>query len=128
MKTSQIVLALGALMGVVFAITFALNYFGDTGTARPKLASVKELPQLDFENAYFPSRDSVLEWEQNKPGYANFWFRNPNAEPVRLGLVKKNCHCQKVELYLAPPEWLEEQINRNRILVAGPAVGCLVRG
>lgn len=119
MKTSQIILAMVALIVMVFAITFAMNLglTSDVPTGEKKKpidsAVKKELPALRFfVTDYPPVKGSAKIVEAKKPGFADFYFANPHTTPIKLGLLSKTCKCQDIEVFLANKEYLD-RIDRN---------------
>jgi len=53
--------------------------------------------------AFGPDR-LVVDQEIHKPGHHDFWFTNDNDKPVQMGLIKKNCTCSSVWLFVAPSD------------------------
>jgi hypothetical protein len=107
-KTGQLVAAVGALAALVFGVTFAVNYLGNSGGTESKTTPdepSKATLSLNFPvKKYPPDEESALEVEMNKAGFHDFWFQNDNDQPVKLGLIRKNCTCSSVELYAASPD------------------------
>lgn len=111
MKTSQWIAALAALAGVVFIVTFAINYIG---IAPQQAIPVKEQsdepdpPTLTFVRKQYPYMDENqqlvgrLELEHLKPSYHDFWFKNENDEKIRIGGLRKSCKCQAIEVFILP--------------------------
>lgn len=125
MKTSQLVLALAAMMVMVFAITFAMNYLGTTPSAKdPIEAAGADLPMLEFETTFFPAvKYASQQWEQKKPGYADFWFVNSTSAPIRVGLKSKSCTCTNAELFLATPELQQRRAVNGQVAQLWPLGG-----
>src|SRR5262245_2788420 len=84
MKTSQMVLAMVALMVMIAAITYAMQFLGGVSSppatpeeveAKPAVARVeRDLPQLFFETTEYPFlKQAVLPWEMKHPGHRDFW-------------------------------------------------------
>jgi len=103
--TSQWVMAIVALAGLVFVVTFAMNYLGSrTGPDRG------EQPREPLELQFFIPRttvpaneeDSPLEMEERGTNHQDFWFVNGNDEAVTVGLIKLGCRCSSVELFQLP--------------------------
>jgi hypothetical protein len=108
-KTGQLVAAVGALVVLVFGVTFAVNYLDTTGKSKdtPILEGGDDKPILSLyvPERKFPADDQqTLEWEAKKPGFHDFWFENKNDQQVKVGLNTKNCTCSSVELVSAPPD------------------------
>ncbi|MGL4549786.1 MAG: hypothetical protein ACRC33_01255, partial [Gemmataceae bacterium] len=113
MKDSQWAIAVGALAALVFVIVFAGQYLGgDPGgpASRPRdnPAGVFDR-ELTFATKTAPADGSVIEVEDKGHGEASFFFFNPNAQPVKVGLVRSSCRCTEAELHLLPgdgPGWV----------------------
>src|SRR5436190_23767991 len=93
LKPVQWVLALGALVLMVFAVTFALNYLG-TGGPSDKDQGPPAAPQLTFAETVFPggvpggAMLPPLTQEAGQEGHHDFWFHNDNGDqPVKVGLA-----------------------------------------
>jgi hypothetical protein len=103
MKTSQWILAIVVLAGMVFAITFGMNFIGNRGGSTT--APVKEGLRLSFPNPRYPYNGlPAVICEYNRPGSCDFWFSNPNDKEVRVGLYQKTCKCSSIHLYVSPIE------------------------
>jgi hypothetical protein len=109
-KTGQLIAALGALVVLVFGVTFAVISLGSTGRTDPLPGpgsgpGPEPGPSLYVPERKFPADDQqTLEWEAKKPGFHDFWFENKNDQQVKVGLNTKNCTCSSVELVSAPPD------------------------
>src|SRR5687768_1329534 len=118
MKTSQMILAMAALIVMVFAITFAMNLglSGDPPPGEKKAHPVvekKELPGLRFLVTDYPHiKGTAKIMEVKKPGLADFYFENPHPTAIKLGLADKSCKCQDIEVFLATKEYMDS-IGRN---------------
>ncbi len=108
MKTSQWIAALVALVGVVFFVTFSINYIGQTTATEEETSKTEagDMPTLNFPFRQYPLEIGnglvygAVEAEFRKPGYQDFWFANESDERIRVGLEKKSCKCQKVEIFI----------------------------
>ena len=107
MKPVQWVGAVLILAAMVFAITFAMNYLGGSG-GKQVAVEAKTVRQLRFHVPFAPAEGGLLECEtRNKRTYhQDFWFKNENAEDVKLGLDGTSCQCSSVRLYTLPDEAL----------------------
>jgi hypothetical protein len=105
MKHLQWALAIVALAGTVFAITFAMNYLGGGGNTTPSVvvAGARRLT-FAFEKAP-PESAGPLEVEEHQQGHSDFWFHNEHEAELRVGLIKVGCsRCTDVALYLLPAD------------------------
>jgi hypothetical protein len=118
MKQTQWTVALCALAALVFGITFAMNYLANPTGHRSIGPTPDPEPQgeLTFAAKHAPllrqdtgtdrlSPDDaarVLECEEKKPSYQDFWFRNDTDRPIRTGLDAKGCTCSSVGLAVLP--------------------------
>jgi hypothetical protein len=116
MKPAQwtgIVLAVAAM---VFLITFAMNYLGDsTSPSSPTDPDLGKGPalQLTFGPRLVPEESMPpLECEVKKPTSLDFWYHNENDADLTVGLWSKTCKCTNVELYVLPPQ------AKTRVLAA----------
>jgi hypothetical protein len=103
MKQTQLAGALVALALLVFVVTFTMNYIGGS---RPPSGPP---PIIQSRSLTFPTRVvggplAPLECESKVEGYADFWFVNENEESIPIGLLRKNCTCAGVQLFVPPPE------------------------
>ncbi len=136
MKTlNQIVLPIALLGGLVFGITYFLNYTSGPsptdGGAKASTAEAalkfwemtgrretvkgketeKEKDTDSKQNKYW--RD---DYELGEPGHYDFWFLNKNLQPVRLVFTSANCQCASAQIGLIPPEvWAEYAKNGGQI-------------
>jgi hypothetical protein len=129
MKTSQWIGALVALVAVVFLSTFAINYIGPTKSGDPTTTPGEDVATLEFLHTAYPNLSGgvmvgSLDCEHKKPGHQDYFFRNPNEEPVKFGAVSKSCKCQGVDVYLLP----EGYMPRPGITPPNPAVAGAVGG
>jgi hypothetical protein len=117
MKQAQWTGAVLVLAVMVFVITFAMNYLGNTATdsGAKGVDDGEENLELTFDLPQYPPGKAPLEAEGQSPGWHDFWFVNWNEKPVRFGLGKKFCKCSSLELFLMPSEWVE----RRGVLAAG---------
>lgn len=100
MKTTQILMLIAVLIGVAFGIAFVKQW-----VVAPTQTPVEVLADTTAQ-AYFPVLVGTMETdvEVNKPGQFDFPFENRHTAPLLLGLDKKGCTCQKVEILLLTPE------------------------
>jgi hypothetical protein len=110
MKQSQWIVAVLILAVMVFAVTFSMNYLGGPskppspdgqsgGIGRELLFAMKAFPP--------PAPDGTtmaLQREDRSTGAVDYWFHNPEAEPVKLGLQRKSCKCAAVEAFILPED------------------------
>jgi len=115
MKQSQWTIAVIVLAALVFVVTFAMNYIGGgrppSGQKGPVEGEDDGLKALVFAQDNFRQ-----EGEEKVPGYADFWFTNPNDKEVTLGLDKGNCRCTSVEVFLLP------ETRRPSVPIVGPTI------
>jgi hypothetical protein len=102
MKQSQWVVAASLLAGMVFLITFAMNYLGNKPVSQALATASSEREVRFFWKSVPGGTHSGLELEEKEPGHQDFWFRNENKEPVKVGFKSKSCKCTAVELFLLP--------------------------
>jgi hypothetical protein len=112
MKTSQSIAAVCILAVMVFGITFAMNYVGGGGSdPSPGPTPDGEQRQLTFLNEIFPEPgEPRLDCEDKSEGSHDYWFRNENDAPVRLGLNRKSCKCTSVQVFV-PPEQAQPKLK-----------------
>ena len=118
MKTSQWILAAVVLAGLISIVTFAMNFLGGSGqvVVGPTVVAGRVIVVAEFnvrgrEKCFPPI--GVLEREDRTSGHIDFWFHNPNAETVQVGLDRKNCRCGSVEVYVLPEDrraWLARSV------------------
>src|SRR5262245_28968734 len=92
MKQTQWTIAALVLAGLVFGLTFAVNYLGGTAN-NPTPDGDNFKPPLEVEfplGKVYPGDGTRLEQEENVPGHRDFWFVNQNADPVTMGLDRVN--------------------------------------
>lgn len=104
MKQSQWILAAFVMAGLIFAVTFAMNYLGGSRqqTADPSIRPAREIVFPDKSPLPF----GIMEREERTRGHVDFWFYNPNEEAVVVGLQRKSCKCGSVEVFVLPEERL----------------------
>jgi hypothetical protein len=110
--TSQILLAIVAVIALVAGITFVKQYQVDPGIAAPASPTSHSAAgkQAGEVKLHFPT--TIWEWkpaadgqfEQRSKGFRDFWFQNDNAVPVELGLKSKSCKCASVSVCILPPD------------------------
>lgn len=127
MKQSQWLVAVFLLAGMVFVVTFAMNFLGGT----PKQVSHEDgspgpqRRELAFAYRVFPPvGTSRIEQEAKTTGHGDFWFQNPHDTPLKVGLVQGNCKCTKVWIYLMPEDGMNRLLSDATALLgvspAGP--------
>ncbi len=108
MKTAQWVAVLGVSAGIVFGLTFAVNYLGGRGGMGnlQRTAPRAELTWVDGATN-FPANPTAppAECEIGFGQSHDFWFKNENKQPLPVGVFSKTCQCTSVLLWLAPTEW-----------------------
>jgi hypothetical protein len=132
MKPIQWVVALVVLVAMVFVITFAMNFLGDSkqNTPPPPDDGGGSATVLKFLTTSYPAQKEntpivkYVDMEikndgERNPGYRDYLFVNPTDEEVKLGRTGKVCTCSGVELYLAPEEWK----TQAALLLAAEAAG-----
>ena len=130
MKQSQIVVSIVLLAAMVFGITFALNYIGNSGTTGSG-TSIGDPPALNNlaltfgENFYPPEGIPYKEQEYGQSGYQDFWFVNPHDKPVAIGLEGTSCTCAEVHVYMVGPDWTARRSALLAGQLAGQAAGVL---
>lgn len=117
MKQSQWIMALALLVVMVFGITFALQYLGDSPkTPEPRRPPGEVDLELTFGMKQFPPEGvPPTEQELGTDGYQDFWFVNEESKDVNIWLNTTTCKCSHVMLFVAPREWVE----RRSLLEAG---------
>jgi len=132
MKTlTQIVLPIAALAGLVFGITYVLNYTtspspteggNNSLTAKAALRFWEITGRRETEKGKEIEKDKELGSKQNRywrddyelgeAGHYDFWFQNENPQPVTLAFANANCQCASAQICLIPPEvWAEYAKN-----------------
>jgi hypothetical protein len=110
MKQGQWAIALGVLVVLVFAITFAMNYLGVGGGKRSGPLEGEKKRQLAFPVQAVGARDlnrkrsGPLEGELDKEGHVDFWFVNEHADTLKVGLDHTSCKCAGARLYVLPDD------------------------
>ena len=114
MKTVQTVIALLAIVGLIFGVAYLLqNYQGPTNPGpAPGVTSVSSGDlRLRFpEPTADLTADSGGQFEVNTEAHRDFWFSNPNNVPFKLGIESQTCKCSRVEAITrkaAAPEELQ---------------------
>src|SRR5262245_55486036 len=106
MKSSQLIIAFIVLIGMIFGLTFARIYLGNP-IQQPKPEQLaggggREVNFL-YKN-YPPDPVSAYECEEHVKGWHDFWFHNPNKEPVQLGLIRTSCRCAVADAFVLNDE------------------------
>jgi hypothetical protein len=133
MKTlTQVILPIGAVLGVVFIITYIGNYTepivrSKTGPGQETNSSGKskagDLPMVFVRRVAEPDdKDPALKnWQSNyelgSEGQFDFWFRNPNPEAVALTPRGKTCTCTSVDLGTFPAAVIEKYLQTSFLAV-----------
>ncbi len=115
MKTfTQIVLPLAALAGLVFGVTWIVNYSAkgpDGNVSEKKAGQTHGLLQFNtIVGRNDPDVVSLKYWrnqfEPGEDGHFDFWFRNPNDKPVQIAFATASCKCAGSQLgQIAPSTW-----------------------
>lgn len=112
MKPTQLVLLLLGVVALIFGATFATMYVGQSNKPLPpppKGAALNQALSVEFFQRDYPldPADSLsfAVTEYGQRGHHDFWFSNPNAEDVRLGLEKASCECAEVKVFIVPDSW-----------------------
>lgn len=102
MKRTQLVMLIVVLVGVVGGIAFVKPWFAGAPVTQEPIAEIKDVST----QAYFPVMLATLETdvEVSKPGRFDFPFENRRPDSLTLGLDKKGCTCETVEVLLLTPE------------------------
>jgi hypothetical protein len=114
-STSQTAILLGALVAVVFVVTF-LSQWVSSGD-KPNVTGPKDgRPTVDAnaKKLEFPqtaANDSFLVEMSPETGSYDFWFKNPHDKPIEVALESKSCKCASVKLTTLTTS--EEQEYRN---------------
>ena len=103
MKKSQWIPAVFVLAVLISVVTYAMNYLGGSGqrVVDPTILTARELVFLE---KYFTPPESLLECEEQTRGHVDFWFYNPHAATVQLGLDRTSCRCGRVDVRVLPEE------------------------
>jgi hypothetical protein len=125
MKPAQWLLALVVLVVMVFLITFAMNYVGDSGDNKSNTNDGKtpvSYALLKFQDRKHPTDGAppmYLEYQQT--GFDDFWFENNNTDAVKVGVEWKNCTCAGVELFVVPDweRWKERKQQVDAVAKTG---------
>jgi hypothetical protein len=132
MKPIQWIVALVVLVGMVFLITFAMNFLGTSKpNDEPQGSGGDGQTVLQFLTTTYPAQEKnmpivkFVDMEMKadggrNPGYRDYLFVNPTNEEVTVGRTGKVCTCSGVELYLAPDEWKDAAA---RLLASEAAAG-----
>lgn len=114
-STSQTAILLGALVAVVFVVTFLSQWVssGDKGNGggKTKVATTANGNAKKLEFPQNAANDSFLVEMSPETGSYDFWFKNPNDAPIEVALESRSCKCASVKLTTLTSE--EEQEFRN---------------
>lgn len=103
MKRLQLGIAFALLVGMVFLITFAMNYLGSSLPTPVESVPAQPVRALVFLQKNFPPEAVPgLEAETHVRGSVDYPFYNPNEEEVSIGLNRKSCRCAGVEVLVMP--------------------------
>jgi hypothetical protein len=126
MKALQVVLTVAVLVGVVFGLTYLMQFA--RSPVEPQLSKTGLLPTAP--PLRFPERIAVWDPEdanysaefESGPkgvGHYDFWASNANAKPVSVSLILKSCTCANVQLGLVPAaEWANAQSREAALATA----------
>jgi hypothetical protein len=124
MKQSQWIIAFGLVVVMVFGVTFAVNYLGESGGGSNPPPPPPPTLDLTFgERMVPPAGVPPLEMETGANGSADFWFVNDNEKTVKLGLIKTSCTCSEAAVYLTGSDWRV----RSSAVLAGQLAASQVR-
>ena len=119
-STTQTVVLLGALLAVVFVVTFLSQW---VSTEEPKKNGespvIKEdanARKLDFPQT--AANDGFLVEMSPTTGSHDFYFKNTHDVPIEVTLESKSCKCAKVELSTLTSEEDHEFKNGDRYAAA----------
>jgi hypothetical protein len=127
MKTlTQVILPIAILVGIVFGITYIINYTPPDSKNKDKpqvavteslkfpMTSVQSDPN-DWKMRYWNSQ-----YEVGKTGEFWYWFRNVNDQPVRFVSTGVSCKCAGVEVSVIPQDAMNQYlINRASAHIPG---------
>ena len=118
MKTAQWVAVLFVSAGIVFGLTFAVNYLGRGGSDKGKRKVAATAPQAQLTWA-----DNVTNYPEDlawpaacEDGYGDshdFWFKNENAQALPVGVLSRSCHCVTVRIWTSS-DWKDFPEAANR--------------
>jgi hypothetical protein len=100
----QIGLALVLIVGLIAGITYVKQFQGDapppaSERSGPGKAGQGPILQLDFPvKAKEWDPPSAGEFERKTDGHYDFWFNNPHAQALNLGVKNKSCRCAEVDI------------------------------
>ena len=136
MKTlTQVVLPIAALAGLVFGITYIVNYTGQRPA--PKNDDPKTGPARDAIKFYMtvvakdPANPQHLEfWRDNyevgEEGHFDYWFRNPNDQAARL-VAQPSCTCSEARLGIIPQTAWDDYMRGAYLAGWGGPLGMLAQ-
>lgn len=134
MKTlTQVVLPIAALAGLVFGITYILNY-SSSSTSEKKTDGGKDAGKLALKfNTILVQKDPnpnevpphLKHWRGNyeigEAGHYDFWFKNENDQPVSVTFATATCKCAGAELGIVPAAAKEQWVGH----AAAVGLACL---
>lgn len=105
MKTSQKIGLFVVIIGVVFVVTFVSQW---TSPPDRPIGPVSGPPPVT--KLVFPETEAAnpVTTELQGTGFHDFYFQNPAATAVEIGVDYQSCRCSKVEVFTFTPE--EEKI------------------
>jgi hypothetical protein len=109
---TRVILPIAIVIGMIGGVTFVAQYSG----SRPKTGKNLD-PSLDktlskHDLLIFPVKEGkwdavdeddkkptyIAEFEVHTRGHYDFWFFNPNADPVDIKLLSRGCTCSEVSI------------------------------
>jgi len=115
MKTlTQVVLPIAVIAGLVFGITWIMNYSNtnpsggsSNGVSAPKPTEIPPLKFVHLTAKRDPNVPDLRDWddyfEMGTEGHFDFWFRNVHEQEVTV-TAQPTCTCSGVDLLVVPPQ------------------------
>jgi hypothetical protein len=100
--TTQVVLALIVIVGMVGGVTFISQYQTSPPPTEASSTTAEATTPQPAPGVWLPvsikkwDPASESEFERGKRGHFDFWFENRNDIPLELGVKKKSCTCIEV--------------------------------
>lgn len=110
MKALQNLLTLVLVVGLVFGVAYVWQkYF--VGKTDPAQAPTTATAGMVGNVLALSFPDPIAEWpgvsgqtEIGTTGHYDFWFSNPHASPMKLGVEHQSCKCSKLEVASFPSD------------------------
>ncbi len=135
MKSSQWIAALGVLLVMVFVTVFAMNFIGGTGKSVGPVPGPVGLGDDERKLTFYdkvlpldPDDPKTAIYRENVGGFQDFYFENPNAEDVKVGLISTGCTCTSIQIVLGTPEWKTRRAGLLAKEIVAPLQGCNALG